>query len=33
MGTPMEIIKLFGDRNGYLEMIKELETELYKEAA
>ncbi|MGD9487785.1 MAG: EcoAI/FtnUII family type I restriction enzme subunit R [Calditrichaceae bacterium] len=33
IGTPAEIVKLFGGRNGYLKMIKELETELYKEAA
>lgn len=33
IGTPAEIVKLFGGRIGYLKMIKELETELYKEAA
>ncbi len=33
IGTPAEIVKLFGGRNGYLKMIKELESQLYKEAA
>jgi type I restriction enzyme R subunit len=33
IGTPAEIVKLFGGKNGYLKMIKELETQLYKEAA
>lgn len=33
IGTPAEIIKLFGGKNGYLEMIKELETQIYREAA
>jgi type I restriction enzyme R subunit len=33
MGTPAEIVKIFGGKNGYLKMIKELETQLYKEAA
>jgi len=33
IGTPAEIVRLFGGKNGYLKMIKELETELYKEAA
>jgi len=33
IGTPAEIIKLFGNKDGYLKMIKELEEQLYKEAA
>lgn len=33
IGTPAEIVKLFGGRNGYLKMIRELKSQLYKEAA
>ncbi len=33
LGTPAEIVKIFGGRNGYLKMISELETEIYREAA
>jgi len=33
IGTPAEIVKMFGGKKGYLKMIKELETQLYKEAA
>ncbi|MFQ5770560.1 MAG: type I restriction-modification enzyme R subunit C-terminal domain-containing protein, partial [bacterium] len=33
MGTPAEIVKLFGGKNGYLKMIRELETQLYRKAA
>ena len=32
-GTPMEIVKLFGGRPGYLAAIRELETALYQRAA
>jgi len=32
-GTPIEIVKLFGGKNNYLAAIRELETELYSEAA
>jgi type I restriction enzyme R subunit len=32
-GTPVEIIKLFGGRSGYLAAIHELETALYQKAA
>jgi type I restriction enzyme R subunit len=32
-GTPVEIVRLFGGRNGYLAAIRELETALYPEAA
>ncbi len=32
-GTPVEIIKLFGNRDGYLAAIRELETALYQTAA
>ena len=32
-GTPVEIVKLFGGREGYLTAIRELETALYQEAA
>jgi type I restriction enzyme R subunit len=32
-GTPVEIVKLFGGREGYLAAIRELETALYQEAA
>jgi type I restriction enzyme, R subunit len=32
-GTPMEIVKLFGGKPGYLKAIRELETELYRRAA
>lgn len=31
-GSPLEIIKQFGDKDSYLQAIKELETELYKTA-
>ena len=31
MGTPIEIIKYFGDKSSYLEAIKELEEAIYKE--
>lgn len=33
LGTPAEIIKLFGSKENYLSAIKELEKELYKVAA
>lgn len=33
MGTPAEIIRLFGDKTGYLKMINELETQIYMKAA
>ena len=33
IGTPAEIVKMFGGKNGYLIMIKELEKEIYTEAA
>lgn len=33
IGTPAEILKIFGGKKGYLKMIKELEDEIYKEAA
>ena len=33
IGTPAEIVKLFGGKNGYLKMIKELESQLYNQAA
>jgi len=33
MGTPAEIIALFGGKENYLKAIKELEQELYKVAA
>lgn len=33
LGTPMELIKAFGDRPKYIEAIKELEQELYKMGA
>lgn len=32
-GTPMEIVKLFGDKAAYLAAIRELEKELYQPAA
>ena len=32
-GTPIEIVKLFGGKLGYLKAIRELETELYQKAA
>lgn len=32
-GSPMEIIKQFGNKAKYLEAIKELETELYSTGA
>ena len=32
-GTPMEIVRLFGGRDGYLTAIRELETVLYQKAA
>jgi len=32
-GTPVEIVKLFGGKPGYLAAIRELETALYQEAA
>ena len=33
LGTPAEIIKIFGNKENYLKAIKELEEELYKVAA
>ena len=33
MGTPAEIVNIFGGKDGYLKMIRELENLLYKEAA
>lgn len=33
LGTPAEIIKLFGNKENYLNAIRELEQELYKVAA
>ncbi len=33
MGTPTEILNLFGGESGYLKMIKELETQIYRKAA
>ena len=32
-GTPMEIVKLFGDKSAYLAAIRELEKALYQKAA
>jgi type I restriction enzyme R subunit len=32
-GTPVEIVKLFGGKPGYLKAIRELETALYQKAA
>ncbi len=32
-GTPMEIVKLFGGRDGYLAAVRDLETALYQHAA
>ncbi|HWB02774.1 MAG TPA: DEAD/DEAH box helicase family protein [Verrucomicrobiales bacterium] len=32
-GTPTEIVRLFGDREGYFAAVRELKTELYQEAA
>lgn len=31
-GSPLEIIKHFGNKKQYLEAVKELENELYKQA-
>ncbi len=31
-GSPLEIIQNFGSKKGYLEAVKELESELYKSA-
>ncbi len=33
IGTPSEIVKIFGGRKGYLKMIKEIEDHIYEEAA
>lgn len=32
-GTPVEIVKLFGGKNGYLAAVRELEAALYQKAA
>jgi type I restriction enzyme R subunit len=32
-GTPIEIVKRFGGKAQYLQAIRQLETELYQEAA
>lgn len=32
-GTPLEIVKLFGGKSGYLGAVRELESELYRPAA
>ncbi len=31
-GSPMEIVKLFGGKKGYIKAIEDLEIELYKVA-
>ena len=31
MGKPAAIVKLFGGKDGYMQAIKELEDEIYKE--
>jgi type I restriction enzyme R subunit len=31
MGKPAAIVKLFGGKDGYLQAVKELENEIYKE--
>ena len=33
LGTPVEIVKLFGGRDGYLAAIRDLETALYQKVA
>jgi type I restriction enzyme R subunit len=33
LGTPMEIIRLFGNKKNYLNALQELESELYRKAA
>ena len=33
LGTPVEIVHLFGGKQNYLAAIQELETQLYQEAA
>ena len=33
LGTPAEIIKIFGGKENYLKAIRELELEIYKVAA
>ena len=33
MGTPAEFVEWFGGKNGYLDMIRELENEIYQSAA
>ncbi|MGC9527329.1 MAG: type I restriction-modification enzyme R subunit C-terminal domain-containing protein [Limnospira sp.] len=30
MGTPVELVKLFGGKKGYLQAVRELERELYR---
>ncbi len=32
-GTPVEIVRIFGGKGAYLSAIRELETQLYQEAA
>ena len=32
IGTPIEIVRLFGDKNGFRQALQELEAELYAEA-
>jgi type I restriction enzyme R subunit len=32
IGTPMEIIRLFGGKQGFLRAVRELEAALYTEA-
>ena len=33
LGTPVEIVKLFGGKNAYLAAVRQLETALYQKAA
>jgi type I restriction enzyme R subunit len=33
LGTPVELVNLFGGKSGYLAALRELESELYQEAA
>jgi type I restriction enzyme R subunit len=33
IGTPLEIVSLFGGKNAYLEAIRDLEAALYQKVA
>jgi len=33
LGTPVQLIRAFGDRQGFEQAVREMQTELYQESA